>query len=91
MHPEAEGRPPNRASLLLAHEMKEGGAESICDEQQVIQARRRHRGLDTNHRRPVQICALGELLLGPPAVETRLPDLVSDLPAAREHPLGDRI
>lgn len=77
--------------LLFPHEVREGGAQGICDEEQVVQACRLDCGLDPHDRGAVQIGMLGELLLGPPAVETRLPDLVSDPPAACKHPRWDRI
>lgn len=71
--------------------MAQRHTKPLGDHQQVIEARRGDPGLDPHHGDPVEIGPLGQSLLGQAGVFAGLADLHSDRPAAREHPLGDRV
>lgn len=73
------------------HEDTQRNAKRVSDHQQVIELRRRDARFDPHHGHPIQIGALGKTLLRQARVLSGLSDLHPDHPAARKHPLGDRI
>jgi hypothetical protein len=75
----------------VPHQDTQGDPKRASNQQQRVQCRRGHTGLDPHHGDSVEVGPFAEALLRQPDVLASLPDLDSDRPAAREHLLGDRI
>jgi hypothetical protein len=78
-------------ALLFPYEMREGDTEGARDHHQMVDFYLPVRPLDLDDAGPVQVGALGELFLRPAAALALVSDLVSDLPAASEHPRRNRM